>query len=139
MHADGNNLTMLEGMDAIGYSYDHAVAAFIEDLERLGLTDDILLITSGEMGRTPRINKNGGRDHWGRLAPLLLHDGGIQPGQVIGQSDRQGGEPATNRFTPANLISTIMNTVFDVGELRLVPSVPDQVMKLANEKPIELA
>jgi uncharacterized protein (DUF1501 family) len=139
MHADGNNLTMLEGMDAIGYSYDHAVATFIEDLERLGLTDEILLITSGEMGRTPRINKNGGRDHWGRLAPLLLHGGGIQPGQVIGQSDRQGGEPATNRFTPANLISTIMNTVFDVGELRLVPSVPDQVMKLANEKPIELA
>tara|TARA_B100000809_G_scaffold253501_1_gene289578 strand:- start:197 stop:1591 length:1395 start_codon:yes stop_codon:yes gene_type:complete len=139
MHADGNNLTMREGMDAIGYSYAHAVAAFIEDLERLGLTDEILLVTSGEMGRTPRINKNGGRDHWGRLAPLLIHGGGTRPGQVIGQSDRQGGEPITSRYTPANLISTIMNTVFNVGQLRLVPSVSDQVMKLANEKPIPLA
>ena len=139
MHADGNNLNMLDGMEAIGHSYDHAVAAFIQDLERLGLTDDILLVTSGEMGRTPRINKNGGRDHWGRLAPLLLHGGGLPPGQVIGQSDRQGGEPISHKFTPRNLISTIMNTVFDVGQLRLLPSVPDQVMKLANEKPIERA
>ena len=73
------------------------------------------------------------------MAPLLLHGGGTRPGQVIGQSDRQGGGAITSRFTPANLISTIMNTVFDVGELRLVPSVPDQAMKLANEKPIELA
>ena len=47
------------------------------------------------MGRTPRINKSGGRDHWGNLAPLLLSGGGLKMGQVIGQSSRNGGEPAT--------------------------------------------
>ena len=100
------------------------------------MSDKILLAVTGEMGRSPRINKNGGRDHWSRLAPLLLHGAGTGPGQVIGQSDRQGGQPITNNFTPKHLIATIMNTVFDVGELRLVRGVPDELMKLASEKPI---
>ena len=61
-----------DGMDAVGRSFDHAVAAFIDDVEARGLDDKILLVATGEMGRTPRINRNGGRDHWARLAPL--HD-----------------------------------------------------------------
>ena len=136
MHADSNNLNMVDGMAAIGPSFDHAVAAFIRDLEERGLRDKILLITCGEMGRTPRVNKNGGRDHWARLSPLLLYGAGSTPGLVLGQSDRQGGQPITNNFTPKHLIATIMNTVFDVGELRLVRGVPDELMKLASEKPI---
>ncbi|MBC8290739.1 MAG: DUF1501 domain-containing protein, partial [Planctomycetes bacterium] len=87
MHADGNNLNMTDGMEAVGRTYDHAVATFVQDLEERGLTDDILLVCCGEMGRTPRINKRGGRDHWSRLSPLVLHGGGIRPG-VIGQSKR---------------------------------------------------
>lgn len=135
MHADRNNLNMIDGMDAVGRSFDHAVAAFVEDTHARGLQDDILLVATGEMGRTPRINKNGGRDHWSRLAPLLLYGGGIQPG-MIGQSTRDGGEPAVDNLTPKHLISTIMHTVFDVGQLRLVGGVPPQVTALAQTPPI---
>ena len=136
MHADGNNLNMLDGMEAVGRSYDHAVAAFIEDLEARGLSNDILLVTTGEMGRTPKVNKRGGRDHWSRLAPLLLYGAGVEGGQVIGRSDRQGGEPAGNPLTPSHLISTILHTVFDIGELRLVPGVPREILELAEREPI---
>jgi uncharacterized protein (DUF1501 family) len=136
MHADGNNLNMIDGMQAVGRSFDHAVAAFVEDLEARGLSDKILLVCSGEMGRTPRINKRGGRDHWSKLAPLLLYGGGIRGGQVIGQSTRDGGQPATENLTPKHLISTIMHTVFDVGTLRVTRGVPSQVNTLANHDPI---
>lgn len=136
MHADGNNLNVVDGMEAVGRSFDHAVAAFVEDLEERGLTDDILLVCCGEMGRTPRINRNGGRDHWSRLAPLLMSGGGLAGGRVIGQSTRDGGEPRTDPLTPANLISTILHTQFDIGRLRLVPGVPPQVLELAEPRPI---
>src|SRR5262249_5480060 len=121
MHADGNNLNMIDGMEAVGRPFDHAVAAFIEDVEARGLSDKILLVCCGEMGRTPRLNKNGGRDHWAKLAPLLFYGGGSRGGRVIGQSTRDGGEPATENYTPANLVSTILQTVFDVSQLRLMP------------------
>ena len=71
MHGDGTNLNILDGMEAVGRPFDHAVAAFIEDVEARGIANEILLVCCGEMGRTPRINRNGGRDHWGKLAPLL--------------------------------------------------------------------
>lgn len=135
MHADGNNLNMVDGMQAIGLPFDHAVAAFVEDLKSRGLERDILLVASGEMGRTPRINKRGGRDHWSRLAPLLMYGGGL-PAGVIGQSTRDGSEPTADPLTPANLISTIMHTMFDVAELRLIPGVPRQILELPAPAPI---
>lgn len=132
MHADGNNLNMIDGMKAVGRSFDHAVAAFVDDLKVRGLTNDILLVCTGEMGRTPKVNSRGGRDHWSRLAPLLLHGGGLSGGQVIGQSTRDAAEPTGDNVNPSHLISTIMHTMFDVGELRLVPSVPSEILRLAQ-------
>ena len=84
------------------------------------------------MGRTPRINKNGGRDHWGNLAPLLLYGGGLRMGQVIGQSDTNGGEPASEPYGVKHLVSTIMHTLFDVGELRLVRGMPTDVLRVTT-------
>jgi hypothetical protein len=135
MHADANNLNMKDGMEAVGPSFDHAVAAFVEDVEARGLADRILLVCCGEMGRTPRINKNGGRDHWGRLAPLLLHGGGTRGGQVIGRSTRDGGEPATENFGPRHLISTLLHALFDAGKLRITPGL-GEVARLAEHPPI---
>lgn len=134
-HADGNNLNVIDGMEAVGRTYDHAVATFIEDLEERGLSDDILLVCCGEMGRTPRINRNGGRDHWSRLAPLLMYGGGINPG-VIGQSTRDGGQPLTDPLNPSHLISTIMHTMFDVSELRLLRALPTELSELSEADPI---
>ncbi len=135
MHADNNNLNMRDGMEAVGHTFDHAVAAFIEDLEARGLSDRILLVATGEMGRTPRINNRGGRDHWSRLAPLFLYGGGVRGGQVIGRSTSNGGEPATENLTPKHLISTILHTVFDPGQLRVTQGVP-QIVRLSEEDPI---
>ena len=117
-------------------TFDHAVAAFLEDLEARGLSEKILLVCTGEMGRTPRINKNGGRDHWGNLAPLLLAGGGLNRGQVIGQSSRDAGEPNTDPVTIKNLVATILHTLFDVGELRLVRGVPNEILQAAAADPI---
>lgn len=135
MHADGENLNMVDGMEAIGRSFDHAVAAFIEDVEARGLSEKILLVCCGEMGRTPKLNRNGGRDHWAKLAPLLLYGGGIRGGQIIGQSTRDGGEPDTDPLTVQHLVSTVLHAVFDVGRMRLRPGL-GQLAKLGEHPPI---
>lgn len=137
MHADGNNLNMTDGMQAVGRSFDHAVAAFIRDCEARGLSDKILLVCCGEMGRTPKINKRGGRDHWARLAPLILYGGGMDGGRVIGQSDKNGGEPNSTSYDPSHLISTILRTVMDLGQVRLIPGIPQEVTQLLNRAPID--
>ena len=137
MHADANNLDMSDGMEAVGKSFDHAVAAFIRDCEARGLSDKILLVCCGEMGRTPRINKRGGRDHWARLAPLMLYGGGLGGGKVIGQSDKQGGEPNSTPYNPGHLISTLLRTVIDPGQLRLLPGIPNEITQLLDHAPID--
>ena len=129
MHADVNNAPMTTGMEYVGAPFDHAVSAFIEDVEARGLSDKILLVCCGEMGRTPAINKDGGRDHWGNLAPLLLYGGGLKMGQVIGQSSRDGGEPASQPVTTKDLIATIMHSLLDIGKVRLMPGIPPRVLE----------
>lgn len=138
MHADSNNLNMIDGMEAVGRSFDHAVSAFIDDVESRGLADKILLVCTGEMGRTPRINKRGGRDHWARLAPLLLYGSGIPRGMVLGRSNRLGGEPSSEPLTPKHLIATILQTLFDAGQLRVTAGVPRTVQQLTDHPPLPL-
>lgn len=137
MHADVNNATMVEGMGYMGPPLDHALSAFVDDLYARGLDEKILLVACGEMGRTPRINAKGGRDHWGSLGPLLLVGGGIPGGQVIGQSSRDGAEPQTEAITGQHLSSTVLHTLFDVGQLRLVPDLPREFAQtMASWPPI---
>jgi uncharacterized protein (DUF1501 family) len=119
MHANNNSPRNMAALPLMAGQVDHAVAAFLEDLEARGLSDKILLVVTGEMGRTPRKNNNGGRDHWGNLTTLLLAGGGLRMGQVIGRSDSQAGSPATERFGPSHLMSTIMHTLLDIGEVRV--------------------
>ena len=123
-HADKNNATLEEGMRYVGRPFDRAVSAYIEDVEARGMQDDILLVCCGEMGRSPKINKKGGRDHWGGLAPLLLHGGGLRMGQVLGQSDAEGGQPTEDPVTIADLNATIMHTLLDLNQVRLMPDLP---------------
>jgi hypothetical protein len=137
MHADRNNATIDEGMQYMGLPFDHAVSAFIEDIHQRGLDEKILLVCSGEMGRTPKVNARGGRDHWGGLTPLLLSGGGLQMGQVIGQSTRDAGAPHTEPQGIDNLIATIMHTLLDIGELRITRGVPTDVVRaITSPRPI---
>ena len=119
-------------MDYCGVPFDHAVSAFLDDLHNRGLSDQILLVCCGEMGRTPKLQSNGGRNHWGRLAPLMLAGGGLRMGQVIGESSADAGEPASNAVTTENLIGTIMHTLLDVGQVRLMENLPRDVHQLVT-------
>lgn len=137
MHADVNNAPMATGMEYVGRPFDHAVSAFIEDVEARGLSEKILLVCCGEMGRTPRLNVKGGRDHWGGLAPLMVYGGGLKMGQVIGQSSRNGGEPASSPVGIPDLIATILHTLVDVGEARLIDGLPAGLVSvLSRGEPI---
>ncbi len=136
MHADINNAGVAEGMEYTGRPLDHALSAFIEDVDARGLSDKILLVVAGEMGRSPRVNNEGGRDHWGNLAPLLLSGGGLKMGQVVGQSTRDAGEPLTQPYEIKHLVATVMDRLFDVPQLRLVPGLPKEVIQAATENPI---
>src|SRR5207244_4398913 len=127
MHSDVNNAPVGEGMGYMGVPLDWALSAYLADVEARGLSDKILLVVCGEMGRTPRINRNGGRDHWGNIAPLLLAGGGLRMGQVIGRSDRVAGAPATTPIRIQNLLATILHSVFDVGQLRVVAGLPREI------------
>lgn len=136
MHADVNNATVEEGMRYMGPPLDHAIAAFLDDVAARGLSDKIMLVATGEMGRTPRVNNNGGRDHWGNLAPLLISGGGAKSGHVIGQSNRNAGEPSSEPIRIQNLVATMLQTLTDAGEVRLNTSLPRELIAAANAEPI---
>jgi hypothetical protein len=137
-HADQNNATVQEGMHYVGLPFDHAVSAFIEDVHARGLSDKVLLVCCGEMGRNPKINAKGGRDHWGKIAPLMLSGGGLKMGQVIGESTRDGGEPNSEAVTSAHLLGTIMNTLLDIGQVRLMENLSREVKSLiSGSEPIK--
>jgi uncharacterized protein (DUF1501 family) len=111
---DGLNPSVKAGLEGFGPQLDRALSVFLDDVKERRLEDRILLVVCGEMGRTPKINTKGGRDHWPTLAPLLLAGGGVKMGQVIGKSDDQGAEPTTTPVTPADLVSTVLRTLVEV-------------------------
>jgi hypothetical protein len=132
-HSNGNSPKGLGGFAWLGPQVDHAVSAFIDDVCERGLEKNILLVVTGEMGRTPRINKDGGRDHYGDLTPLVFFGGGLKMGQVIGQSDHHASRALTTAYRPTHMLSTVMHALFNVGELRLARGVPGDVLKLITD------
>src|SRR5262245_59084275 len=81
----------------------------MDDLADRGLLDETLVVVIGEFGRTPRINKQGGRDHWGHVFSCALAGAGIRGGQVIGASDRNGAYPATDPIRGGDLTATLFH------------------------------
>ncbi len=137
-HSNNNSPKGLGGFPWLGSQVDHAVAAFIDDVRQRGLQDRILLVVTGEMGRSPRINNNGGRDHYGELTPLMFFGGGLQMGQVIGQSDGQATRAVTRPYRPEHLLATVMHVLFDVAQLRTGASIPGNLQKVITDgEPIE--
>ncbi len=136
MHANGNSPKQMANLPPMTSQVDHAVAAFIEDVHERGLSDKILLVVTGEMGRTPRRNRNGGRDHYPNLTTLLLAGGGLKMGQVIGQSDRLAANPSSERYTPKHLMATIMHTLLDMGIVRVRSGLGKVASVLTESEPI---
>ena len=133
----GNAFGIDDGMPILGPAVDKACAAFIEDCAARGLSEKILLIITGEFGRTPKINNKAGRDHWGRLCTLAFAGGGLKMGQVIGASDRTASVPAADQVTSNMLLGTVMHTLLDIPNLRLRTNLPDDLQRLiTNSRPI---
>lgn len=88
------------GLDDKLPRHDRAVGALIADLAERGLLDDTLVVTAGEFGRTPRINKDAGRDHWPQTQSILLAGGGYRHGQIIGSTDGKAEYPTSRPIAP---------------------------------------
>jgi hypothetical protein len=104
----GFNSTGVERMEEeLCPRFDQGMTALLDDLHERGLAASTLVVALGEMGRTPRINKWGGRDHWGHCLFALLAGAGIPGGAVIGESDAHAAYPATHPVYPAELAATL--------------------------------
>lgn len=86
---------------------DQGYSALLEDLANRGMLDETLVAMYGEFGRTPKINNNGGREHWGPCQSAVLAGGGIRGGQVYGASDSQAAYPRDHAVSPQDLVATI--------------------------------
>jgi len=100
-------------------TFDQAMSALLVDLEERGLLDETLVVAMGEMGRTPKGNKEWGRGHWSTLFPAVLAGGGIRGGAVYGASDKEAANPIDNPVTPEDLAATIYDALGINYELRL--------------------
>jgi len=100
--------------------FDQALSALYEDLYERGLNRDVSVIVWGEFGRSPTINKDAGRDHWPRANFALLAGGGMKVGQVIGATDRLGGEPSERPVQFGEIFATLYHNLgIDVSKVTL--------------------
>ncbi|MDA1054744.1 MAG: DUF1501 domain-containing protein [Planctomycetota bacterium] len=110
---------------------DSALPTMLQDLSDRGMLESTLVLVTGEFGRTPRINKDAGRDHWGPSTAIAMAGGGIRGGTVVGASNERAEKPATEPTGPADLAATIYHclginpkTTFHTPEGRPIPIVP---------------
>ena len=90
-------------------SFDRAFSALLEDLAERGLLDETLVVVVGEFGRTPKINKTAGRDHWPNCYSAVLAGGGVQGGQTYGRSDAHAAYVDESPITPDDFGATILH------------------------------
>ncbi|MCA9267952.1 MAG: DUF1501 domain-containing protein, partial [Planctomycetales bacterium] len=91
--------------------FDHGLCALVRDLEQRGLLDDVVIVAWGEFGRSPTVNKNGGRDHWPSVGPAILAGGGLRVGQVIGETDRLAAQAKSRAVTYKDIFATLYHSL----------------------------
>jgi uncharacterized protein (DUF1501 family) len=106
-HGTPPQLKTEEGARKLIPPLDRAIAALIEDLSRRGLFDSTLVVAMGEFGRTPKMNRDAGRDHWGRAFSVLMACGCMRMGQVIGQTDARGASVVDRPLSPEDVTATV--------------------------------
>ena len=109
-----------KSMDRQMPSFDQAYAALINDLDSRGLLDETLVMVSSEFGRTPKINKDSGRDHWAKVFSVALAGGGIKRGLVYGKSDSTAAFPDEDPVIPEDLFTTVYHCMGIVAEKELM-------------------
>jgi hypothetical protein len=112
-HADGGSLrTDLNDIrNTVAPMFDYNFAELITLLDECGLLDSTLVVATGEFGRTPLLNANGGRDHWAGAWTALVAGGGVKGGRVIGRTDAKGTEPTDRPVAPQELVATIYHAL----------------------------
>jgi hypothetical protein len=90
---------------------DRGIANLVQDLHDRGLGNDVITVVWGEFGRTPRVNRNAGRDHWAPVMSAMIAGGGLRMGQMVGSSTPRGERPQEGRCTPANVLATIYHAI----------------------------
>jgi len=123
-------------LEQICPALDHSVATFVEDCHQRGLSEKILLVISGEFGRTPRINGGAGRDHWAPLSTLALAGGGLKMGQVVGESAPKLDVPQSTPITPQDLMATVFQVLGIDERIQFVNQAGRPVYMIENGKPI---
>ncbi len=118
---------------------DKGFSALIEDLHERGLDKEVTVAVWGEFGRTPLINKNVGRDHWPRVACALLAGGGMKTGQVIGATDRLGGEAVERPVTFGELFATLYHNLGIDASRTTVPDLNGRPHYLVDDGALPLA
>jgi len=97
--------------DTLCPTLDQSLSALIEDLHQRGMENDVVVVVWGEFGRSPRINKDAGRDHWLPAMSALIAGGGLKTGQVIGSTDARGEYPKDRPYRVSNVLSTVCQTI----------------------------
>lgn len=97
-----------DGLGRMLPQFDQGFSALVTDMHDRGLLKDTLVVAMGEFGRTPKINKDNGRDHWAPAASLLFTGAGVKPGQVIGATDKDGAYATKQPMAPADVAYTIL-------------------------------
>ena len=115
---------------------DKALSALLDDLESRGMSEKVLVVVCGEMGRTPRVNAKGGRDHWGNLGPMLLSGGPVKAGGIMGTSARDGGTPSSDPITISRLLGTVFGHLWDIPKLRLRADLGRDLARVTGYEPI---
>jgi hypothetical protein len=121
--------------DVLCPQFDVGFTALIEDLDSRGLLDETLVVAIGEFGRTPKINKYGGRDHWGHVFSFVMAGAGIRTAQVYGSSDALGGHPKSNKVEPPDLTATIFH-LLGIGHDAFFPDPTGRPIRVAEGEPI---
>jgi len=102
---------IFEGLDNKLPEFDRGLSALIDDMHDRGQLDETLVVVMGEFGRTPKINKDAGRDHWGPAGSMLFAGGGVKPGNVVGATDKQGAYASKRPVSPADVAFTVFDSL----------------------------
>jgi uncharacterized protein (DUF1501 family) len=136
-HGSANRYQTEAGSKLLIPPLDHAIAGLVTDLENRGLYDDTMIIAMGEFGRTPRMNKYAGRDHWGRTFSVLVGCGGMQMGQVVGRSNARGEHVVSRPISPEDVAATVYHHLGINGEKTMFNDrLGRPIPLIANGKPI---
>ncbi|MCR9119080.1 MAG: DUF1501 domain-containing protein [bacterium] len=117
---------------------DNGLSALLDDLHSRGMQDDVTVVVWGEFGRTPRVNKNAGRDHWNRVMSGFIAGGGMRTGQVIGATTRDAGEAADRPIHIQRVFATIYHNLgIDVERTTIVDNAGRPQFLVDHRQPIE--